>query len=127
VTSRSSRRFWDESGRPVQYGYSDRIEVFATGEFPHRTSDDDEWLYEKAREVLAAAGEVVLACRRDGDPELLDVEAADRIEAIDEWFGEPRDGERIAGAHPFRHPDGTSGVFVAWNPNADGDIRPGAY
>jgi hypothetical protein len=32
---------------------------------------------------------------------------------IEEWFTELHEGERMVGAHPFRHPDGTPGVFVA--------------
>ena len=109
------------------HGYSDRIEVFATGELPYRTADDDEWLYARALQVLEEHGELVLACRRDGDPELHDVDGAAEIAAIDEWFSEPHEGERLVGAHPFRHFEGTPGVFVAYNPNDDGEIRPGAY
>jgi hypothetical protein len=59
------------------YGYSDAIEVFATDELPYRTSDDDEWLRARAIEVIQASGEVVLACRSAGDPELHDVDGAD--------------------------------------------------
>jgi hypothetical protein len=114
--------------RPVgPWGYSDRIEIFGTLEFPHRTRHDNEWLRERALEVVDRTGEVVLACRREGDPELYDVENTDHAGTIDEWFSEPHEGERIVGPHPFRHPDGTPGVFVAWNPNENGDVRPGAY
>ena len=114
--------------RPIgPYGYSDRIEIFATGELPHRTREDDGWLYAQALQVLHAHGEVVMACRRDGDPELHDVDGAAERSAIDEWFAEPHEGERLVGAHPFRHAGGTPGVFVAYNPNGDGEIRPGAY
>jgi hypothetical protein len=114
--------------RPVgPLGYSDRIEVFATEEFPYRRNDNDERLRERALEVLNLTGEVVLACRREPDPELHDVENTDHAGTIDEWFDEAHEGERMVGAHPFRHPDGTPGVFVAWNPNEDGEVRPGAY
>ena len=114
--------------RPVgPWGYSDRVEVFATGEFPHRTSDNDECLRQRALELLRQTGEVVLACRHEGDPELHDIENTDHVGMIEEWFTELHEGERMVGAHPFRHPDGTPGVFVAWNPNEDGEIRPGAY
>jgi len=113
--------------RPIgPHGYSDRIEIFATGELPHR-SGDDEWLYARALQVLEEHGEVVMGCRRDGDPELRDVDGAADSAAIDEWFAEPHEDERLVGAHPFRHPAGTPGVFVAYNPNDDGEICPGAY
>ena len=111
------------------HGYSDRIELFATGEFPYRTTDDDEWLRARAIEVIETAGEVVLACRQAGDPELRDVDGADgqSIGVLDAWFSEPHKGERLAGPHPFRHADGDPGVWVAWNPNTNGEVRPGAY
>jgi hypothetical protein len=114
--------------RPIgPWGYSDRIEIFATREFPFRKKSDHEWLRAKARKVLDAAGEVVLARGRDGDPELQAAETTDHVETINESFSEPHEGERLVGAHPFRHPDGTPGVFVAWNLNQDGEIRAGAY
>jgi hypothetical protein len=114
--------------RPIgPWGYSDRIEVYATGEFPYRTRDDHAWLRTKARHLVETTGEVVLACRRDADPQLHDVENTDHVGVIDEWLSEPHEGEWLVGAHPFRHPDGMPGVVVAWNPNEDGAIRPGAY
>jgi len=111
------------------YGYSDAIELFATGELPYRTRSDDEWLRARAIEVIEASGEVVLACKPAGDPELFDVDGADArsIAVVDEWFREEHEGERLVGAHPFRHPEGTPGVWRAWNPNTEGEIRPGAY
>ncbi len=101
--------------------------MFGTREFPYRTHDDDEWLRERAVEVLEQTGEVVLACRHDGDPELHDVDGADGVGTIDEWFSEEHAGERLVGGHPFRHAPETPGVFVAWNANEDGEVRPGAY
>jgi|SRR5579871_859486 len=111
------------------YGYSDAIGVFATGEFPYRSLDDDVWLRKMALEVIEATGEVAVACKRIDDPELRDVDGADSrsLGVVDEWLGEEHEGERFVGPHPFRHPDGTPGVWWAWNPNADGEIRPGAY
>ena len=116
--------------RPVgPWGFSDRIEVFATEELPYRTVDDDGWLHARALEVIETAGEVVLACRRADAPELHDVEGADAHSpgVVEEWFHEPHEGERLVGAHPFRHEDGAPGTWVAWNPNEDGEVRPGAY
>ena len=111
------------------YGYSDAIELFATEEFPYRSVGDDEWLRRRAIEIIEATGEVVLACKRVGDPELYDVDGADSrsLSVVDEWFREEHEGERLVGPHPFRHPEGTPWVWKAWNPNADGEIRPGAY
>jgi len=109
------------------YGYSDRIEVFGTREFPYRTRDDDEWLRERAVKVLEETGEVVLACKHDDDPGLHDVDGADGVGTIDEWFSEEHSGERLVGGHPFRHPPDTPGVLVAWNPNEHGEVHPGAY
>ena len=51
------------------WGYSDRIEVYATGELPHRSSANHQ-LQQAALDVLRDTGEVLLACRLDGDPEL---------------------------------------------------------
>jgi hypothetical protein len=113
--------------RPIgPHDFSDRIEVFATGELPYR-SGDDEWLHARALQILEEHGEVVLACRHDRDVELHDVDGAAEIAGIDEWFSEPHEGERLVGAHPFRHPEGTPGVFVAYNRDHDGEVRPGAY
>ena len=110
------------------YGYSDAIEVCATGELPYRTTDDDEWLRARAIEVIEVSGEVVLACRSAGDPELHDVDGADArsIGVVNEWFRETHDGERLVGPHPLRHAEGTPGVWRAWNPNTEGEIRPAA-
>ena len=71
----------------------------------------------------------MLACKPARDPELRDVDGADAqsIAVVDEWFRDEHEGERLVGAHPFRHPEGTPGVWRAWNPNTEGKIRPGAY
>ena len=108
------------------HGYSDRIEVYATGELPHRSTRDEN-LRRAALDALRETGEVVLACLREGDPEL-DVVEVSEAEEIEAWLGSEREGVRMVGPHPFRHdadPDAT--VYVAYNAGADGTIRPGAY
>jgi hypothetical protein len=114
-----------------QWGYSDRIEAYATGEFPYRAVAADTGLRDRAIEVLRQTEpdpEVVLAERVEGDPALQDVEATNRVDDVDEWFAEPRTGELLVGSHPFRHDANPSAdVLAAWNAGADGDIRPGAY
>jgi hypothetical protein len=114
-----------------QWGYSDRIEAYATGEFPYRGAAIDTELRGRAIAVLRQmepGSEVVLAERVEGDPELHDVEATNEVSDIDEWLAEKRSGELLVGPHPFRHdanPD--ADVLAAWNAGADGEIRPGAY
>jgi hypothetical protein len=111
-----------------QWGYSDRVEAYATKEFPYRGTKAASELRDRALEVLRQRGEVVLAERHPGDPALRDVEATNEVSDIEEWFAETRDGELLVGAHPFRHdaePD--ADVVVAWNAGTDGEIRPGSY
>lgn len=114
-----------------QWGYSDRIEAYATSEFPHRGNATDTELRERAIEVLRETEpgpEVVLAERVEGDPELRDVEATNEVSDIDEWFTKERSGEVLVGPHPFRHDaNPEADVVVAWNAGTDGEIRPGAY
>ena len=61
-------------------GGSDAVEVYATGEFPFR-GRDKAWLRQQALAVLAES-DVVLACRREGVPELHDVEETDSVADI---------------------------------------------
>jgi len=114
-----------------QWGYSDRIEAYATDEFPYRGVATDTGLRDRAIEVLrqtAPDPEVVLAERVEGDPALQDVEATNELDDVDEWFAEPRTGELLVGPHPFRHDaNARADVLAAWNAGADGEIRPGAY
>jgi hypothetical protein len=114
-----------------QWGYSDRIEAYATREFPHRGIATDPELRNRAIAVLRQTppdSEVVLAERVEGNPELHDVEATNDINDIDEWFAEVRTGELLVGPHPFRHDaDPDADVLTAWNAGGDGEIRPGAY
>jgi hypothetical protein len=111
-----------------QWGFSDRLEAYATDEFPERAAAADESLREKAAETLSRTGEVILACRREGDPELHDVEVTDDPDDVDEWFRNEYEGERLVGPHPFRHDgDPDAAFFVVYNLGADGTIRPGAY
>jgi hypothetical protein len=109
-------------------GLSDRIEVYATGELPHRAVGEDDQLRRTAAELVRTTGEILMASRLEGDLELQDVEAAAEAEDVNEWFRDDCQGERLVGAHPFRHDnDPDAAVFVAYNLGADGTIRPGAY
>jgi hypothetical protein len=114
-----------------RWGYSDRIEAYATREFPYRGGATNTELRDRAIEVLRETEpdpEVVLAERVEGDPELHDVEATNEVSDIDEWFAEKRTGELLVGPHPFRHDaDPDADFLAAWNAGADGEIRPGAY
>jgi hypothetical protein len=108
---------------------SDAVEVYATGEFPYR-GDDTEWLRAKAIEILAKT-DVVLACKRPGDPELHDVEETDEMDDVDEWLDAELVGERLVGSHPLLmhddfYPD-VADAFLAYGERPDGTVVPGSY
>src|SRR3954447_10114729 len=73
------------------WGYSDRIEAYATREFAYRGTAADS-LRAIAVGLLQEKGEVLLAERLDGDPRLCDAEATDEVGYIDGWFAAPRKG-----------------------------------
>jgi hypothetical protein len=113
------------------YGSSDAVEVYATGELPFR-SNDKARLREHALAFLAE-GDVVLACRREGDPELHDVDETDSIEDVDEWLAADHAGELLLGPHPLvMHDDNdfypdNENAFLAYVPLPDGTVKPGSY
>ena len=112
-------------------GGSDAVEVYATGEFPFR-GRDKAWLRQQALAVLAES-DVVLACRREGDPELHDVEETDSVADVDEWLAGDHEGELMAGSHPLlMHDDddfypAVNKAFLAYVPLSDGTVKPGSY
>jgi hypothetical protein len=113
----------------IAFGCSDSVEAHATRELPYR-GGELTWLREKALDVLSSS-DVVLACMRDGDPELHDVVETDEIEEVDEWLGEQHDGQLMVGPHPLPtrndfYPD-VEHAFLAYAPLPDGTVRPGAY
>lgn len=113
------------------YGSSDAVEVYATGALPFRSSDKAS-LREQALALLAE-GDVVLACRWEGDPELHDVEETDSIEDVDEWLAADHAGEMMLGPHPLvMHDDNdfypdNDDAFLAYVPLPDGMVNPGSY
>ena len=111
-------------------GSSDAISVLPTREFPHRGNNADA-LRDAAREI-ADRSWVILACKREGDPQLYDDEAfqADEGEGIEAWFRRPHEGDFFVGEDPYvveraTWPEGTE--FVAYGVRPDGTVRPGAY
>lgn len=110
-------------------GRSDRIEAYATGALPHRSLSNGHGLHERAIELLGQTGEVMLACRHDNDPELHQVEETDELEDIDEWFRqEHHGGERLVGSHPYLQDEVPgAAVYVAYNVDDRGMVRPGPY
>jgi len=110
-------------------GHSDAVEVYGTGEFPHRGTDTDQ-LKAKALEIVQET-DVVMACKRGEDPELQDVEETDEVEVVDEWFREPHDGELLVGRHPLLMHDEffpeVADAYLAYGVLPDGAVRPGSY
>jgi hypothetical protein len=117
------------------YGRSDAVEVYATGELPHR-GDDREQLRSAALAILQGtdvlvATDVVMACRQDGNAELQDVSETDDPEYVDEWFEAVHEGELLVGSHPLLthdhfYPD-RNDAFLAYGVTDDGTVVPGAY
>jgi hypothetical protein len=105
-------------------GRSDRVEVYATGEFPYR---GDAATRDAAQRLLEEYGEVAHAVRHGDDSELSAVWGADDAEGIAAWFAEFDEGERLLGPHPYRHADDAPDTFVAYGKNASGEVVPGAY
>ena len=111
-----------------ELGRSDRIEAYATGALPHRSTSNDPALHERARELFEQTGEVMLACRHENDLELRDVDETDEAEDIDEWFRQEHEGERLVGSHPYLQDDiPGAAVFVAYNLDQAGGITAGPY
>jgi hypothetical protein len=110
-------------------GKSDQIRLLATPEFPHRGLDEHA-LREAAKEI-AARSWVLVACKREGNPELHDVLGSDEPAEVDEWFSGPHDGERFVGEDPFVrarkiYPDGDEGFF-AFGVRPDGTVLVGSF
>ena len=118
-----------------RYGRSDRVDVYLTNELPIRGAPDAE-NREKAVDLVLATGEVVLARHDPADSELRDVEEAGEVGEVREWF-DALDPEasilvgphpfRHEGAYPFGHPEARRDVLVAYGPNEEGNLVPGAY
>jgi hypothetical protein len=110
-------------------GHSDAIELYAGRELPYRGREDAS-LRRKALEVLEST-DVVMACHREGAPQLHDVCETDDPDHVREWFEAPHLGELLVGPHPLLRHDRfspeTRDAFLASAPLPDGAVVPGAY
>ena len=113
----------------LQNGSSDAVELYATGELPFRGTDPKP-LKARALDIVRET-DVVMACKRQGDPELRDVDETNEATDIEAWFAEPHDGVLLVGAHPLLVHDQffpqVDDAYLAYSPLANGSVKPGSY
>lgn len=112
-------------GRPC-----DRIDVYLGPHLTLRGGAADPVLWKQALALLDATGELLLATRRAGRPELSDDIGTDDPQDVREWLaGLPPDRHVVIGPHPSLTWDDPDAALVAYWPQPDGRITPekGAY
>jgi hypothetical protein len=113
------------AGRP-----NDRIDVYLGPQLTLRGAAGDPTLRKRALALLDERGELMLATRRPGGPELDDdLGTEDDVDVI-EWLAKPPSNRQVViGPHPSLTWNDPTAALVAYWPQPDGSITPekGAY
>jgi hypothetical protein len=109
-------------------GPSDAISLLPTHEFPYRGSNLDD-LRVVAKEI-ASRSWVIVAHKRESDPQLYDDFAAEDPDELDAWFDESGEGAIIVGEDPYvrdREIWPAGDEFLAYAVRPDGTALRGVY
>jgi hypothetical protein len=107
---------------------SDRVDVFLDPPLPVRGVAGDPALVDQALALLDTAGELLLATVTPDDPRLHQERETDEADDVREWFTSIQAGRQVViGPHPFLTFEDPTAALVAYVPQPDGRIVPGAY
>jgi hypothetical protein len=104
----------------------DRVDVFLGPPLPLRGVAGDPALLDQALALLGTGGELLLATVTPSDPKLRQELETDQAGEVREWLTRLQaDRQVVLGPHPSLTDD--PATLVAYVPQPDGRITPGAY
>jgi hypothetical protein len=106
---------------------SDRVDIFLGPPLPLRGVASDPALLDQALALCGTRGNLLLATVTPGDPKLHQELETDQAGDVREWLTGLQAGRQVAiGPHPSLTVDDPA-ALVAYVPQPDGRITPGAY